>query len=235
MDRPILFSAPMVRALLEERKTQTRRIAKFIEPIDDGEFHIHNAGGGLYGVSEADVPAGAVDYAPIAVGDRLWVREAWRMPSAFDEDSPSTAVTRVGPSFRPNVFYEADGGVRSAGAATGKSGRLRASMHMPRWASRLTLTVTDVRVQRLQDISSDDALAEGINPLDWVLSAFRSESTGDGTILSSTEVRNYVPAFARLWKDINGAGSWDANPWVAAYTFTVERRNIDARSSSVEG
>lgn len=216
MDRPILFSAPMVRALLEGRKTQTRRIAKFIEPIDDGEFHIHNAGGGLYGVSEADVPADAVDFAPIAAGDRLWVRESGQLlREAYDHDP------RAGEDLWRDAGYchSADGEIIEARSydpplrewVDDCSRISRPSIHMPRWASRLTLTVADVRVQRLQDISEEDARAEG------ALIEY-----GEGASISERR------AFNLIWEHVNGTGSWEQNPWVAAYTFTVERRNIDA-------
>ena len=90
------------------------------------------------------------------------------------------------------------------------AGRLRPGMFMPRWASRLTLTVTDVRVKRLQDISETDAKAEGAM-LEY----------GEGANIGHRR------AFELVWKHINGPGAWEANPWFAAYTFTVERRNID--------
>ncbi|PZR85255.1 MAG: hypothetical protein DI537_31095 [Stutzerimonas stutzeri] len=208
MDRPILFSAPMVRALLAGRKSQTRRIAKFIEAIDDGEFHIHNAGGGLYGVSEADVPADAVDYAPISIGDRLWVREAYSGPHRMGDIPPR--------HWRDDlpIWFWADGNPEYGDWTKPKPG-----IHMPRWASRLTLTVTDVRVQRLGDISETDAKAEGVDPI---------VDHGVGTTALHTI------AFQQLWDRLHGEGATYANPWVAAYTFTVERRNIDALPSGAD-
>ena len=96
--------------------------------------------------------------------------------------------------------------------------RWRPSIHMPRWASRLTLTVTDVRVQRLQEISEEDARAEGAYPCEggW--------SYG-GSPLAGTTARG---AFYCLWNSLHGPDAWSANPWVCALTFTVDRRNIDA-------
>lgn len=139
MDRPILFSGPMVRALLDGRKTQTRRVATFVQETD-GLFHIRNSGGGVFGVSEDRVPIVAPDYAPYSTGDRLWVREAF------------TDLRVYGGG--PDVLYRVDGGPDYL--------KWKPGIHMPRGASRLTLTVTDVRVQRLQEISEEDAQAEGV-------------------------------------------------------------------------
>lgn len=193
-DRPILFSAPMVRALLAGTKTQTRRVVKNADVL-----HLLT----LPDFTPADVAHPGNRYCPYGVpGDRLWVKETWRMPSAFDGASPARAKTMVRSDMAPNVFYAADGAVRAAGAATGNPGKTRVSIHMPRWASRLTLRITDVRVERLNDISEADALAEGMTfpeGLKWG--------------------NNPVEAYARLWDHINGPGSWAANPWVWAVTF----------------
>lgn len=193
--RPILFSAPMIRALLDGRKTQTRRVAKFIEPTEDGRFHIHAYGGGSYGVAEADVARVAADYAPYEIGDVLWVRETW----ADMQCDPNEAI------------YFADGERRVATY-------WRPSIHMPRWASRITLTVKDVRVQRLQEISETDALAEGVED---------ELRDNNGNVC-------WTPAtmfFENLWDTINGnrhGCAWADNPWVVALTFDVHRMNIDA-------
>ena len=191
-DKPILFSAPMVRALLDGRKTQTRRVAKFIEPIPErGTYHIRNSGGGLVGVSENDVASSAPDYAPHQPGDRLWVREAWSPHQTGDCGNV--------------VVYKATNNYAYT--------KWKPSIHMPRWASRVTLVVTAVRVQRLQEISKDDVIAEGIHER-------------AGLPIKDCHAGWHEP-FADLWKSLNGPGSWDANPWVAAYTFTVHKCNID--------
>jgi len=146
-----------------------------------------------------------------AVGDRLWVREAWRTHVSWDVDPPRGVIPAA------PIWFEADPFEARMGLDVGK---LRPSMFMPRWASRLTLTVTDVRVQRLQDISEEDAIAEGYPP---------AEQRATGGI---AEIRDAYPIawYAWLWDSINGAGSWEANPWVAAYSFKVEHRNIDAEA-----
>ena len=181
-ERPILFSAPMVRAILEGGKTQTRRLVK-----------IRGCAPGAVLPVEFPCPYGVV-------GDRLWVKETWRSSRAADKHSPAALTGHGWP-----VWYVADGGVMWTGADRGgpgfmTPGKTRVSIHMPRWASRITLEVTDVRVERLQDITEADARAEGVQPLQM----------DNGSAL---------PSFEGLWCSINGAGSWAANPWVWAISF----------------
>lgn len=197
-DRPIIFSAPMVRALLEGRKTQTRRVisTKGHANLFDGSW----SDGYVLDPGNASWRAHHIKY---ATGDRLWVREncaTW------------TGVLR-------DVIYRSDDEqeylLAIADAKHGAKWKGRPSIHMPRWASRLTLTVTSVRVQRLQDISEEDAVAEGVIP--------SSEA-------NELRWQHYAPhgvAFRDLWNSLHGPDAWDANPWVVALTFTVERRNID--------
>jgi len=212
-DRPILFSAPMVRALLDGRKTQTRRILEdqpgdLDKPfmMDDGSWHVTDSRGG--------------HMSPLTVrfykGDRLWVRETLRRQHAnnvvgetwlYGADQEVVNLRHGDPRIPDMLAW-----------AHHKEGDTCVSIHMPRWASRLTLTVTDVRVQRLQEISEADALAEG---------AARLVMDDDGRFYEN-ERGTHRCGFAGLWAHINGADSWDANPWVVAVTFTVERRNIDA-------
>lgn len=221
-DRPILFSAPMVRALLDGRKTQTRRIIK-PQPSPDvscaGVFS-----DGMFAWMSGD-PKDLESWVfhgdfktPIQNGDRLWVREAWRTLHKWDDLKPSHLADDVS-----KITYEADPDNRNKLWAFGK---LRPSMFMPRFASRLTLTVTEVRVERLQDISEADAVEEGIEGYagidpDCCGYLNYANSSSDGYWLPP------VASYASLWNAINGLGAWDANPWVAAYTFAVERKNID--------
>ncbi len=220
-DKPILYSAPMVRALLAGTKTQTRRILRSETAIcrdpaweavkgEDGVWRIAADTPEMFG----DVPVGL----RIAVGDRLYVREHWRTYSTLD-DHPPRDITGV------RVWYEADEGYKP-------KSRFRQGMHMPRWASRITLTVTDVRVQRLQDISEADAIAEGI-----VETGCPSPTERFGVRIAEDDwCAGPTPraAYSALWTHVNdkagapaGQSSWDRNPWVAAYTFTVELANID--------
>lgn len=227
-DRPIIFSAPMVRALLDGRKTQTRRVLNpqpKVFPVDDqgapcevGLLHVD--GDRLPRVTTGRViTRQEVRY---AVCDRLYVREAWRTFTSLETTRPTDLLhVPNGPRRGAGVRYETDGAHLAMSACDERYsdaghdhdmrawGRLRPSIHMPRWASRLTLAVSDVRVQRLQEISEEDARAEGVN-----------HNVNGGP--------NDRTAFCRLWNSLHGADAWDANPWVVALTFTVERRKIDA-------
>ena len=197
-ERPIIFSAPMVRAILDGRKTQTRRVLK-PQPVQAaGPF--------------SDVLIGG-DRHPYRVGDTLWVREACRAEEL--------------PDGRDGVRYEADQAWREIEPTReaadewltllhyGKRRGVRVpSIHMPRWASRITLRVTGVRVERLHDISEQDAIAEGVL-VGQLPGCFHS---GIGRL--DVEWRSTAThAFEHLWESINGPGAWDANPWVAAISF----------------
>lgn len=210
-DRPILFSAPMVRALLAGTKTQTRRTLK-PQPVtavtgfqtvfsDHPYFEATVNGAPLV----AAFPAGhglLSAYPPLryAIGDRLWVRETW---TAKMVHGWTIADARSG-RYQTQLVYRADGADSIDGWWP--------AIHMPREFSRITLTVTDVRVQRLQDISTGDAEAEGA-----LVPPYSSEFAAV----------HAVPMYQAIWEGINGLGSWDANPWVAAYTFSVALGNID--------
>lgn len=188
IERPILFSASMVEAILADTKTQTRRVIR-PQPDEDGLAHIvmpepepfwRDAGSGIY-------------RPPGMPGDRLWVKETWGVLAAYDQLAPRDVPDDT------RINYAADG--------FALPGRARPSIFMRRWMSRLTLEITDVRVQRLQDISEDDARAEGVPPVVFMASGgFREES--------------YAPAFEILWNQINGERApWSANPWVWCLTF----------------
>ena len=217
VDRPILFSGPMVRALLAGTKTQTRRLFKGIEDVGGGVFHISTPGGGIYGLSEESVPKWAPDYLHIAVGDRLYVRETFSGPYEYQvEKWPPSAWFSGDP-----IWYWADGNPDHDDWTKPKPG-----MHMPRWASRLTLTVTHVRVERLQDITNEDCIAEGVPD------AHNPHVPRTGPIIDEFArkhglISHYGAEYRRIWNAVNGPASWEANPWVAAYTFTVQRGNID--------
>ncbi|MDH2325978.1 hypothetical protein QCN27_03765 [Cereibacter sp. SYSU M97828] len=196
-DKPILFSAPMVRALLDGTKTQTRRVIK--NAPGDG-WHMDRVGPtGFQWTCEGGMPR--MSYRPpVAVGDRLYVRERFRPHGLGTPISECRDLD--------DIMFHAD-----ADEAEGAVLDWKPSIHMPRWASRLTLTITDVRVQKLHAISEGDAVAEGMG---WA--AFKAGEAKGNCPISS---------FRILWNAINGPGAWDANPWVCAYTFTVQRGNID--------
>lgn len=224
-DRPILFSAPMVRALLAGTKTQTRRI--FIPPAPFAP------------TDDISVQVAVGSIAPrIQAGDRLWVREA---VTRFDKRSCDQHIWyRAGGNPNQHArdglrYFDLSGGpdVEWPAGVEGPGGGAAynvSPIFMPRWASRLTLTVTDVRVQRLQDISGNDAQAEGISIGGPAVEVYRREA--DRNHAAARRWNAYrIRQYRDVWEAINGVGSWDANPWVAAYSFTVERRNIDAPHS----
>lgn len=228
-DRPILFSAPMIRALLAGRKTQTRRIINFpgVENVIDfvqvgtdsrtgvPVFEMKDAAG-----QHLSRPDGkhcmTPHYSPrFAKGDQLWVRET--LLRRYVNPIVGDTWIYAGDEEVVNLIHGDPRIPAMLSWAHHKEGDTCVSIHMPRWASRLTLTVTDVRVQRLREISEADAEAEG---------AERLVMDDEGRFYQS-ESGTYRCGFAGVWSHINGADSWDASPWVVALTFTVERRNID--------
>jgi hypothetical protein len=230
-ERPILFSGPMVRALLDGRKTQTRRTVKlptkgeYIRPDMGGWSPSTIGGADQHGRSVPEhvclwnQTTGTTLACPYGVpGDRLWVREAWAVKRfehclAHERDWQELCGA--------TVRYLADGAeiVHRGDRATGRGiyrgpvEKGRPSIHMPRWASRLTLEITEVRVERLQDISQADAKSEGCDPIHMQPGG----PTGD----PSAGWICYRAGFESLWNHINGPDSWDANPWVWAVSFRV--------------
>lgn len=213
-DRPILFSAPMVRALLDGRKTMTRRLLKRPGAVATAD---------AWGAKTMMLPENA-DLLPHAVGDRLWVRETWRT-TGDDGRANNIAPAKLQPH---PIWYEAEG----AAPEFLFVGKPRVSIHMPRWASRLTLTVTGVKVERLQEISEGDALAEGVvwsEPLGGFHVPGVVHPDKEFPILMRPTAREM---FAALWDVIHGSGAWLKNPWVVAVSFTVAARNIDAKEAA---
>lgn len=200
MDRPILFSGLMVRAILDGRKTQTRRVFCIKDPMgkkhaitspkeeilefDDGSFNYLSTGAlsGPY-----PCPYGHP-------GDRLWVREAWRTYASLDHLPPRHIEHGAG------IQYEAGGSSVSGCDRLHGMGKYRPPMFMPIWASRITLEIADIRVERLQDISEADAISEGVY-------SDPAAPARDG--------------FQLLWNSINAARGfgWDSNPWVWVISF----------------
>jgi len=201
-DKPILFSAPMVRALLAGTKTQTRRVLK---PQPDKFCRdMPNSG------------AWSDDYwrsFPSAPGQRLWVREAWGLGISDHGDCPR---------YKATMDYQCGDKIKSPHEGPFK---WRSPIFMPRKFSRLMLIVTDVRVQRLQEINEEDAIAEGIYWSD----DFEGWTSGAGAD-ESCDYHSRRPdvSYAKLWDRINGDGAWALNPWVCAISFSVHRANIDA-------
>ncbi len=168
MERPLVFSGPMVRAILAGTSTQTRRLVR---------------------------PPRVVP------GDQLWVRETWAYDLNVDREGSPEMLAWARSHHR--VWYRADPGVQQTGCG-GAPGRWRPSIYMPRWASRITLELTDVREQRLQDISEEDAIAEGFGA---------DPAYGQGLGLARD-------GFSFFWDVLNGKrATWESNPQVWALTF----------------
>jgi hypothetical protein len=230
-DRPTLFSGPMVRAIIEGRKTQTRRVLRGVDPTD----RLRESPFVASGVETAHGNAIRIPYRP---DDRLWVREKshwngwdpageWETAAITYAADGQTLVRRVKDAGiqRPYRSFDFE---RKVGWLT--------PIHMPRWASRITLTVTDVRVQRLQEISEEDAIAEGIRRVEtdpgkppmyeyhgnhWLENADGSPAVA---WLSARD------SYRHLWDSLNdkrGFG-WDVNPWVVAISFRPALGDIDA-------
>jgi hypothetical protein len=233
--KPIIFSAPMVRALLAGKKTQTRRTLKRQPPHDCGliegpglyatkaidRFGNMEAGLEVYGVWSEDGEWGAkLPYQP---DDRLWVREAWRTDIDFDSYSPKSiekmCVDAGYKSAWCPIQFEADG-KKVNWDTLDEAGRLRPSMFMSRWASRITLEVTDVRVERLNEISEEDARAEGAGLYVPGHGFIDRHDLAEG-------YSNYLAprqGFEVLWDSINAKRprcAWRDNPWVSVTTFRV--------------
>jgi hypothetical protein len=256
-DRPIIFSAPMVRALIAGRKTQTRRLFKprgfefYTHPISGDRYNQYHpyrdgtwddsrlTGSGpmrAFGWGE-----GLYAYLRYASGDRLYVRESWRVsPEACEGWHPD--------EMRGWIDYQAGGSlevvapsfdaVEKATFLTTESldwdfipSRWRPSIHMPRWASRLTLIVEAVKVERLQEISEADAIAEGLTHYIFAgppgLHSFcwhwLHGQDEEDTYTSA------VAAYRALWSTLHTkpGDRWEDNPWVVAPTFSVAHANID--------
>lgn len=188
-ERPILMSAPMVRATLAGIKTQTRRLVKQTSGVHTIEQVIATPDS-LAAFVRTRCPYGQL-------GDRLWVRESgWERP----ERTPR--MMREGADTWPRFAYAADDWSDEDRADFKRWGfKPRPSIHMPRWASRITLGITAVRVERLQIISEADARLEGVK--------------------CGIDCPDHRIAFGRLWEQINGAGSWVANPWVWVIEFKL--------------
>ena len=227
-ERPILFTGPMVRAILEGRKTQTRRVAK----LTDGG-HVRLGKKRWHPGDENAVEACRYGQP----GDRLWVRETWT-PCSSSNSGFAVTFKDGSQKYRDGTYWSSDGFKYKEDAFDHI--KWKPSIHMPRWASRITLEVTGVRVQRLKEISEGDAAAEGCD-IDWYGdTGSRNPEEGSwpcprckGTLLYEAgsmdgvteadclECDTAARMFRHLWDSINakrGFG-WDANPWVWVVEF----------------
>lgn len=197
-ERGMIFNGEMVRAILDGQKTQTRRVMKpqpdpcpaprgghwwpsnVFKTMLHVEEEMQNGKGGWGGLIGDACPFGDV-------GDRIWVRETWAEAGA---SAPDLKLYRANYPAHVPTHYENVPPVEDV--------RWTPSIHMPRWASRILLEITDVRVEQLNDISEEDARSEGI---------------------SGSSARDVKEAFAALWRSIYGSDSWRVNPWVWVIEF----------------
>lgn len=235
-ERPILFTGPMVRAIRDGRKTQTRRVVKpYYLPVLIGESHHILSVNGMSCTyqyrAHFDEASGEYVYETSScklfcpygdVGDRLWVRETWALVYCHEDyDAPGYVDffedwVKPIPAGTPegwNLIYKADDGWEKHRDDRGF--KWRPPIPIPRWASRILLEITDVRVERLQEISYLDCIAEGVPPVPCY-----DDTPEPSTILAAAR-----SVFCARWDEINGKkerSGWIANPWVYVVTF----RNI---------
>jgi len=198
----MMFKAPLVRAILSGQKTQTRRVAKDVRHPDLGNWYTPGA------LVIEDEPQHVIHRAcPLGQpGDRIYVRETVRSCRAYE-------VQGYPPSDWGNkpIWFDADG--TPPGAATAWATKATPAIHMPKWAARIWLEITDTRLERLQEISNADAQAEGCyheDPCDHI----RQSCTDIGC-----PGPDYRIGYRKLWEQLNGADSWTKNPWVWVIDF----------------
>ena len=216
-ERPILMSAEMVRAILDGRKTQTRRVVSR-QPHSFGEprWWLPFGEDVLRPPSEEAYREEAIRRCPYGQpGDRLYVRETWAMAACFDhlapKDIPETARSM------DRCYYRHGGKVFTEGWH-----QLRPSIHMPKWAARIWLEVTAIRVGRVQQITEEDAEAEGVNG--GCLSCGKLDPCG-----CLTPRPDHRDSFVYLWDSLNAKRgySWESNPWVFVVEFSVAPEETD--------
>ena len=222
-ERPILFSSPMVRAILEGRKTQTRRVVKPQPDSAKGWLYPQKMHGftpegrpfgnwlewRMVGEDYPDTPNDSFFCPYGQPGDQLWVKETWRPVSAWQGSISGCEIE-----------YRADG-AKKAFAKVWSVPKYKQpwkpSIHMFKDVSRITLEITGIRVERLQDISKEDSVFEGIEVYELEEANTTTARFGDAHRYTAKE------AYRDLWESINGPGSWDANP----YVWVVEFKRIN--------
>ena len=222
-ERPVLFSAPMVRTILEGKKTQTRRIVAMPRKRDWYVVVDHGNGWWPYQSDdgESDLCDDSMEHPYICPygqpGDRLWVKETWRPRLAL---SPWDVVITYAADGQQRTIKDGDFGDRDWTMPKAAVHGNVTPLFMPRWASRITLEVTDVRVERLQDISEADAKAEGVEGHyikdGWY---WRNYSLSNEDASTSPMLTNAKDSYRTLWEKLNSPGSWAANPWVWVVSF----------------
>lgn len=230
--RPILMNGDMVRAVLEGRKTQTRRVVK--GQLPNNRVEVKHGGKWVYmHVQDArlNCPYGQP-------GDLLYVREKFQpiFDEGFEHESEDRPDYETGHGY--SVSYPATHGIQEfVNADDELSDRCWPSIHMPRWASRITLEITNVRVERLQDIGEEDAKAEGVHTdYDYPTESQCPACRGQGVHGSVGKSLGWIEVdcikcdspqkrFRNIWDSIYG--TWDANPWVWVVEFRPHMKNVD--------
>lgn len=221
-ERPILFNSPMVRAILDGRKTQTRRVVKHdLQRLGDGDWYAFDHKGINYRVNARHTTVAAwahlLQFCPYGQpGERMWARETWAQPTTLDP----------GPTFyRADYPYCVPDHFQNVPAE--EEIKWKPSIHMKRADSRILLEITAVRVERLTDISESDALAEGIKAISkdgrTIKYGIPDKDGLPGNDDDGWNWCNWMPdasiAYRQLWEQINGPGSWATNPWVWVIEF----------------
>lgn len=243
--KPILFKPELVAAILDGRKSQTRRLIK-PQPLEGKAVkRVRTPSGAIHWMVEKKHRYGcSVLVHPIAQpGDLLWVRETWKYYGWTEDGEPWIEYKADGEKCIHTPTLDWQDRVQdvwadlSSGEAT-EDGRFadqrwRPSIHMPKWSCRLVLEVTEVREERLQEISEEDAEAEGVREFRDLLLSPRGADAWAKYAVRAAEAQgrprprtaDSVGAFAYLWDRINGKKSpWSANPWVFVYTFKIAKR-----------
>jgi hypothetical protein len=212
-EKPILFSTPMVQAILEGRKTMTRRIVKPQPLLKPGDMLVD-----MFDITEVKCPYGKV-------GDVLWVREKFTTLNCLSKNKVSHQTllgwVREHPNENPYIYF-ADKDVEH------DLYMWKPSIHMPKTAARIWLDITNIRVDRVQDISEEDAIAEGIEGAEGKM--------GYKYYIDKTAATFHPNiSFQSLWESINGEDSWNENPWVWVVEFKrIEPKSIESEKDTCE-
>ena len=237
-ERPILFSAPMVRAILDGAKSQTRRIMKpQADTAHDGEPYWFVGGYRAWTYrNTSDVLRKGCNVLPCPYGkpgDRLYVRETWRYRDWTEDGEPEIEFRAGGKSCLftweqipvdwvdrlTDTWADLSDSANYAINQRAADRHWRPAIHMPRWASRITLEITGIRVERLQDVGEADAVAEGVKRRPLAVSPSRTVPTYWDYLRNEPSYRTARDSFSSLWESINGPGSWAANPCVWVVEF----------------
>lgn len=211
---PLLMSAPLVLQTSYRFKTETRRLRNLHRVNDDPDRWLFTgfktSGDTLYAYfGDSNLGDPLIVKCPYGMpGDRLWLRENWRVGKGYDGVKPADLPKPGDTGFSIRLWYEADWG----SAAPPDAGVLRSSIHMPRWVCRYELEVVNVHVERLRDITEDGAQREGVPRGVWPVTHPKGRLRLHE--FAESEHGTYLCGFMYTWVKLNGVESWDLNPWV---------------------